>query len=82
MQTCAFLAIVSGIVLTIGGYFLAEPILKLVHTPENVMALSREYLQIYFLGVLGTLVYNMGSGVILAVGDSKRPFCTCCSRAA
>lgn len=74
VQTCAFLAIVSGIVLTIGGYFLAEPILKLVHTPENVMALSREYLQIYFLGVLGTLVYNMGSGVILAVGDSKRPF--------
>lgn len=51
VQTCAFLAIVSGIVLTIGGYFLAEPILKLVHTPENVMALSREYLQIYFLGV-------------------------------
>lgn len=74
VQTCAFLAIVSGIVLTIGGYFLAEPILKLVHTPENVMALSREYLQIYFLGVLGALIYNMGSGVILAVGDSKRPF--------
>ena len=59
VQTCAFLAIVSGIVLTIGGYFLAEPILKLVHTPENVMALSREYLQIYFLGVLGALIYNM-----------------------
>ena len=74
VQTCAFLAIVSGIVLTIGGYFLAEPILKLVHTPENVMALSREYLQIYFVGVLGALIYNMGSGVILAVGDSKRPF--------
>lgn len=74
VQTCAFLAIVAGVVLTIGGYFLAEPILKAVHTPENVMALSREYLQIYFLGVAGAMIYNMGSGVILAVGDSKRPF--------
>lgn len=74
VQACAFLAILFGVVLTVGGYFLAEPILIAVNTPENVMALSKEYLQIYFLGVAGALIYNMGSGVILAVGDSKRPF--------
>ena len=74
VQMCAFLAVVSAALLTVGGYFLAAPILRAVNTPGNVMELSLKYLQIYFLGITGTVIYNMGAGVLMAVGDSKSPF--------
>jgi putative MATE family efflux protein len=48
--------------------------LRLMKTPDNVMPESTAYLSIYFSGILGLMLYNMGAGILRAVGDSQRPF--------
>ncbi|MEA5050372.1 MAG: MATE family efflux transporter [Oscillospiraceae bacterium] len=55
------------------GVFMVTPMLRLMATPEDVLPQAREYLTIYFAGVSGLLLYNMGSGILRAVGDSRRP---------
>jgi putative MATE family efflux protein len=57
----------------IAGIALAPAILTAMSTPEDVMDLSVLYIRIYFVGMIGNLLYNMGSGILRAVGDSKRP---------
>lgn len=52
--------------------------LDLMATPADVIELSREYLNIYFAGITGLLIYNMGSGILRAVGDSRRPLYFLC----
>ena len=55
------------------GLLLVEPMLRLMDTPADVWADARRYLNIYFAGITGLLIYNMGSGILRAVGDSMRP---------
>lgn len=64
---------VLGVVLSVAGMLAADPLLMLMDTPADVMPQSRTYLRIYFMGLLGLMMYNMGSGVLRAVGDSTRP---------
>ncbi|WP_367925039.1 MATE family efflux transporter [uncultured Ruthenibacterium sp.] len=73
VHTSMALAIVCGILLSIAGVALSPWILQMMGTPEEVMSNSVLYLQIYFMGLLSVLVYNMGSGVLRAIGDSKTP---------
>ena len=47
--------------------------LHFMKTPADVFDQAALYLRIYFAGVTGLLLYNMGSGVLRAVGDTKRP---------
>lgn len=44
-----------------------------MHTPEDVLTYAVVYIRIYFLGMIPNLIYNMGAGILRAVGDSKRP---------
>lgn len=48
--------------------------LRLMKMPVEVMADASAYLMIYFAGMLGLTIYNMGAGVLRAIGDSRRPF--------
>ena len=73
--------IMSGVA-TVAGVLIVRPMLMLMDTPEDVFAQAQEYLTIYFAGVSGLLVYNMGSGVLRAVGDSQRPLYFLCFSAA
>lgn len=73
MQTAFAFSIISSVVIGIGGIVLAKPMLVMMKTPSELMADSVLYLHIYFAGVLFNLIYNMGSGILRAVGDSKRP---------
>lgn len=73
VQTTMALTFVCGALFTVLGYFMTPYMLRLMATPEDVLPLSSQYLRIYFLGVSGLLVYNMGSGILRAVGDSRRP---------
>lgn len=66
-------SIVGGIAMSILGILLSPAILRLMNTPENVMADSTLYLRVYFGGILFVFLYNIGSGILRAVGDSKRP---------
>lgn len=58
---------------TVIGMLLVKPMLRLMATPEDVMEEASTYLSIYFAGVSGLMVYNMGSGILRAVGDARRP---------
>lgn len=73
IHTTVALGIACGIILMVVGYFLAPQMLILMGTPENTLPLSTEYFKIYFLGALGSLLYNCCVGILQAVGDSKRP---------
>ncbi|MBR4162946.1 MAG: MATE family efflux transporter [Solobacterium sp.] len=52
---------------------LVKPMLHMMATPENVFPAAVTYLRIYFAGISGLLIYNIGSGILRAVGDTKRP---------
>jgi len=58
---------------TVIGLIIIDPMLRMMDTPEDVLPESKLYLTIYFAGVSGLLLYNMGSGILRAVGDSRRP---------
>ena len=72
VHTSMAIALILGIALTIGGVFLSRPLLLWMHTPQDVLADSVAYLQIYFGGVVFNVLYNMASGILNAVGNSKR----------
>ena len=73
VHTTIALALSSGALLTAVGLLCAGGILEMMGTPQEVMAYALPYLNIYFLGMIPQLVYNIGSGVLRAVGDSRRP---------
>lgn len=73
VHTAVMLAIVGGLILMIAGIVTARPLLRLMQTPEDIMGYSVTYIRIYFLGMIPSAIYNIGTGILRAVGDSKRP---------
>ncbi len=73
LHTSLVFSLLVGLVVAIGGYFLAPYLLELMGTPEEIFAKSVEYLEIYFIGAPFLLVYNFGSQCLRALGDSRRP---------
>ena len=73
VHTAITASIISGGVLTVVGFFGAPLALQAMGTPEDVLGFATLYIRIYFLGTIPNLIYNIGSGILRAVGDSKRP---------
>ena len=73
VHTSMLLSFFSGIFLTVLGIILARTLLELMQAPPEVLELAVLYLRIYFLGMTSTMVYNFGSAILRAVGDTKRP---------
>lgn len=73
LHTAFAFSVAGGVILTIVGIGLSKPVLYWMNTPEDVITDSVTYLYIYFCGMIFNLIYNMGSGILRAVGDSKRP---------
>lgn len=73
INTAMILSVIGGIFLTVVGIALSPMMLRIMHSPENVIGLSVTYLRIYFSGVIVMLIYNVGAGIIRAGGDSRRP---------
>lgn len=73
VQTSMLLALFSGIFLAIFGFFLSRTFLEWMMTPDDVIELSTLYIQIYFIGMPGNLLYNFGAAILRAKGDTKRP---------
>ena len=69
----AWLCVLLGVVLTAGTFILAEPLLRLIHTPEEILADAIRYIRVIFLGIPATILYNFCAGVLRAAGDSRRP---------
>lgn len=73
LHTAFAFSILAGLVIGITGFIFSETFLRMMHTPKEIMGDSMVYLHIYFTGMIFNLVYNMGAGILRAVGDSKRP---------
>ncbi len=73
VHTAIPISIISGIILTVVGVSLARPLLEMMSTPENVLPLSATYMTIYFWGITFTVLYNFGSSILRAAGDTKNP---------
>ncbi len=73
VHTAMTLAAISGVLLAIIGFFASASILALMKTPPEVLPLAALYLKIYFLGMPASMVYNFGSAILRAVGDTRRP---------
>ena len=66
------IAMGEGIILTAAGILLAPAILRAMGTPGEVFGQAVTYLQVYFGGILFSVIYNMSAGILNAVGNSKR----------
>ena len=73
VHTAIALSIAGGAVIMILGLLFSGVALRAMNTPAEVLSLSVIYMRVYFLGVIPSLIYNMGAGILRAVGDSKRP---------
>ena len=74
VHTAMLLTVIMGVVFTGVGIAMTPLMLELMKTPAEVAPDQTVYLTIYFAGIMGLLLYNMGSGILRAVGDSRRPF--------
>ena len=73
VHTAVPLALIGGAILTVAGVTLSEPLLILMGTPENTLPLSVVYMEIYFLGITFTVVYNFCAAILRAAGDTRSP---------
>ena len=73
VHTTMGLSFISGIVLMIVGLLSAETILKMINTPDDVIGYAVTYIRVYFLSMIPMMIYNMGTGILRAMGDSKTP---------
>ncbi len=73
VHTSMLLSFISGFFLCILGAALAKPLLELMGTPGDVLDKSVLYMRIYFLGMPALLLYNFGSSILRAIGDTQRP---------
>lgn len=74
VHTSIVMTLILAVLFTIIGIAMIPFVLNFMKTPAEVMPESSAYLTIYFAGVIGLMLYNMGAGILRAVGDSKRPF--------
>ena len=74
VHTAVLMTLLLGIVFTGIGLAMIPLMLDLINMPDTVIPAATTYLSIYFAGLLGLMLYNIGAGILRAVGDSQRPF--------
>lgn len=73
LRTAYALSIFGGIVISILSILITRPLLEMLNTPADIIDYSETYLHIYFAGLVFVFIYNVGAGILRAVGDSRRP---------
>lgn len=73
VQTTIALSLIASFICTFLGLCAAPLLIKMMKTPADMQEYAAQYLRIYFAGISGLLIYNIGAGIMRAVGDSKRP---------
>ena len=73
VHTSVLTSVLSGTALIVIGIILAEPLLTLKGTPDDVLDQAALYMRIYFVGMPASMLYNFGAAILRAVGDTKRP---------
>jgi len=73
LHTGMSLSVVLGVLTLLLGLLAGPWVLEVMKTPKNCLPQAVEYVRIYFLGAVASMIYNMGSGILRAMGDSRRP---------
>ena len=73
MHTIYAFSIIGSLFISVAGYFLAPRLLEWMSTPEDIYDDSLLYLRVFLIGIVFTFIYNTGSALLRAIGDSKRP---------
>jgi len=73
LQTTVAFALITGAGITVVGIVISGPMMLLMDTPDDIMTFSTQYVRIIFAGILPSMLYNMGGGILRALGDSRRP---------
>ncbi len=73
VHTSVALALAGGVLLTVVGLLTARPALKLLGVPEEIMDGAATYINVYYCGMVACLIYNVGTGILRAIGDSRMP---------
>ena len=73
VHTSILLSLIAGLFLVVLGVALADPLLTLMGTPDDVIDQSVLYMRIVFMGMPALLTYDFGAGILRAIGDTKRP---------
>ncbi len=73
IHTSIVISVLCGMVMTVFGTSMAGGLLRLMSSPEDVIGLATLYLRIYFLSMPAAMVYNFGSSILRAAGDTRRP---------
>lgn len=73
IQSAITISVVGGALLMLVGIFFAQHFLGWMNTPADIFPMARNYIQIYFLSIISMVFYNIGAGIIRALGDSFRP---------
>ncbi len=73
VHTSIAVSLICGVIVGIFGFFAARGLLQLMDSPDNVIDLSTLYVQIYFVGMPANMLYNFGSAILRAVGETKKP---------
>ena len=68
-----YLSVIASIILTVSTMLLTGPILRITNTPEEIYDDAYRYIIVIFAGISATIFYNMLSGILRALGDSKTP---------
>jgi len=74
VHTAIMLTLIMAAICTVAGIAVIPLMLKLIKMPADALPEATAYLTVYFSGLIGLMLYNMGAGILRAVGDSKRPF--------
>lgn len=73
VHTAIPVAALFGLIITVVGITTAEPLLRLIDLPEDILPMSALYMKIYFAGMVFNMIYNFSASILRAVGDSKSP---------
>jgi putative MATE family efflux protein len=73
VHTVVGISLAAGVIMMMVGTLLGRRMLEFLGTPDDVIDQAAKYLKIYFLGIESVLIFNIGSGILRAVGDSRRP---------
>jgi len=73
VHTTLFITLSLSVFFTVVGFIMVPNMLRLMSTPDDVIPEATTYLRIYFAGIIGLMIYNMGSGILRAVANSRYP---------
>ncbi len=73
VHTSVFMSLLGGVAVGAFGFLMAKPLLTLMGSPADVIDQAALYVRIYFIGMPASMLYNFGSAILRAVGDTKRP---------